>query len=424
MNPFYPNEPIPPNLFVGRAREVGTIKRALKQTIGGRPESVLVVGARGSGKTSLVQYASAYDETGALQDEEFGGKVVSVLIRCGGMSTLGEFCAAAIDRVKESLQARAQLWNMAKGLFEELEIDTGYIKLRAKDPSTNPTTEFVRVLRKLWSDKLSRQYGALQLIADETDDLNSVQEFPGFVKNVIESLKERPLANVQVVVTIVDEKLAQVVRNHPSFPRVFHLINLGPLNEHEMEAVITTCLDEGSPLKTITDMAVQYLKLFTAGIPNYLHQFCHEAFEVDTDGVISDDDVFAGAHGTLELRGSFEILWDKHFRQTYAEDMRSPYKRKILHTLALLEKPSSNAEISQLYREIFREAPTKNLAVYLTNMVGDHAINRFGKRSPYLYQIADPRLSVLLRFYPGTDAHIYDRITTYVLGDVASSDES
>ena len=381
-----------------------------------------MVGTRGSGKTSLVQYASSFEESSALHGDALGGKVVSVLVRCGGMRSLTEFSSACIDAIKRQLEAHAQIWSVAKGFFEELEIDAVYIKLRTKDPAANPTTDFPRVLRKLWTSKLSKKYGALQLLIDETDDITNVPEFPGFIKNLIESIKEKPTANIQLVVTMVDEKLRLVVENHQSFPRVFHVATLGPLTEAELESVVTKCLSDASPKVEIDKDALKFLKIFTAGVPNYLHQFCHEAFEIDKDNRISVEDVLDAAHGTPSMRGAFDILWEKHFKQRYAEDMQSPYKRKILHTLALMEEPASNGAISKLYKEIFKEEPSSNITVFLTNMVQDGAIKRLGKGSPYMYQVSDPLMRVLLRFYPGTNPKIYDRISNFMLQDLVSTD--
>jgi hypothetical protein len=422
LNPFYPNDPVPPSLFVGRVKEVATITRSLFQTLNGRPESVLVVGPRGSGKTSLVQYASSFEESSALHGDALGGKVVSVLVRCGGMRSLVEFASACMDEIKQHLQSHAQIWESAKQFFEEIEIDAGYVKLKTKDPAANPTTDFPRVLKKVWSEKLSKQYGALQLLIDETDDLSNVPEFPGFIKNLIETVKERPIANIQLVVTVVDERLRTITSNHASFARVFHIATLGPLTEAELEAVIQRCLASTQPTVKVDALALKMLKVFTAGVPNYVHQFCHEAFDVDIDNTISIDDVLDGAHGTSKVRGSFDILWEKHFRQKYAEDMQGDYKRKILHTLSLFDEPASNGEIKKLYREIFREEPSSNITVFLTNMVNDGALKRFGRSNPYLYLIADPLLRVLLRFYPGTNAKIYDRISNYMLEDLVSTE--
>lgn len=424
LNPFYPNDPIPPSLFVGRSKEVKSITKALFQTLHGRPESVLVVGTRGSGKTSLAQYASSLDEAGALTKEpDLNGKVISVLVRCGGMTSLNELSLACIETIRENLQSHDQIWAAAKKLFEEIELDTGYVKIKGKDPSANPTTEFPKMLKRIWSDKLSKKYGALQLLIDETDDLSNVKEFPGFIKNLIEKIKEKPVANIQMVVTVVDDNLRRITGNHPSFPRVFHVATLGPLGEKELELVITNCLAETKPKVKVTNEALQFLKLFTAGIPNYIHQFCHEAFEVDSDNVISENDVFDGAHGTAHIRGSFDILWEKHFKQRYAQDTQSQYKRKLLHTLALMEEPAANSAIVKLYKEIFNEPPSSNVSVFLSNMVQDGAIRRYGKASPYLYQISDPMMGVLLRFHPGTNAHIYERIQNYMLNDLISSNE-
>lgn len=420
INPFYPNDPIPPNLFVGRAKEVKTITKALFQTLNGRPESVLVVGTRGSGKTSLAQFASNIDPQGALSTEaELHTKVVSVLVRCGGMTTIAELATACIDAIKEHLQSQDQIWAAARKIFDEVEVDTGYIKIKAKDPAANPTTDFPKVLKRLWSDKLSKKFGALQLLIDETDDLSTVKEFPGFIKNLIEKIKERQVANISLVVTVVDERLKQITANHPSFPRVFHAVTLAPLSEIELESVVIKCLAETKPKVEVSPDALLYLKLFTAGIPNYIHQFCHEAFEVDTDNILDADDVFDGAHGIHDVRGSFDILWEKHFRQKYAQDTQSQYKRKLLHTLSLMEEPTSSGHISKLYKEIFNELPSSNISVFLTNMVQDKAINRYGKGSPYLYQIADPMMGVLLRFYPGTNPHIYERVQNYMLKELS-----
>lgn len=337
------------------------------------------------------------------------------------MRSLVEFAAACIDAIKQQMETHAQLWATAKKFFEEVEIDAGYVKLKAKDPAANPTIDFPRVLKKIWNDKLSKKYGALQLLIDETDDLSTVEQFPGFIKNLIETVKERPVANIQLVVTVVDERLRIISGNHASFARVFHVVTLGPLSESELESVVQKCLSETQPKVEVDKAALRYLKLFTAGIPNYLHQFCHGAFEVDGDNNLSVDDILSGAHGTSEVRGAFDILWEKHFRQKYAEDMQSDYKRKILHTLSLKDEPASNGSIATLYKEIFKEAPSSNITVFLTNMVNDGAIKRFGKGSPYMYQVADPLMKVLLRFYPGTNQKIYDRIQNYMLSELVSN---
>jgi len=56
INPFKPNSPVNPGMFVGRIKEVETLERALLQTRVGSPNHFMITGERGIGKTSLLLY--------------------------------------------------------------------------------------------------------------------------------------------------------------------------------------------------------------------------------------------------------------------------------------------------------------------------------------------------------------------------------
>ena len=56
VNPFRPNSPVAPGMFVGRLAQVEALEEALLQTRAGRPKGFMLTGERGIGKTSLLQY--------------------------------------------------------------------------------------------------------------------------------------------------------------------------------------------------------------------------------------------------------------------------------------------------------------------------------------------------------------------------------
>lgn len=56
VNPFRPNSPVAPGMFVGRLPQVEALEEALLQTRTGRPKNFMITGERGIGKTSLLQY--------------------------------------------------------------------------------------------------------------------------------------------------------------------------------------------------------------------------------------------------------------------------------------------------------------------------------------------------------------------------------
>lgn len=55
-NPFRPNYPTSPGMFVGRVEEIERIERHLLQTKDASPTNFLLTGERGIGKTSLLNY--------------------------------------------------------------------------------------------------------------------------------------------------------------------------------------------------------------------------------------------------------------------------------------------------------------------------------------------------------------------------------
>ena len=56
INPFAPNSPVAPGMFVGRLAQVDSLEQSLLPTRAGRPKGFMLTGERGIGKTSLLQY--------------------------------------------------------------------------------------------------------------------------------------------------------------------------------------------------------------------------------------------------------------------------------------------------------------------------------------------------------------------------------
>lgn len=56
INPFAPNSPVAPGMFVGRLAQVDSLEQSLLPTRAGRSKGFMLTGERGIGKTSLLQY--------------------------------------------------------------------------------------------------------------------------------------------------------------------------------------------------------------------------------------------------------------------------------------------------------------------------------------------------------------------------------
>jgi len=56
INPFAPNSPVNPGIFIGRIEEIRRLELSLMQTKAGRPANFMITGERGIGKSSLLNY--------------------------------------------------------------------------------------------------------------------------------------------------------------------------------------------------------------------------------------------------------------------------------------------------------------------------------------------------------------------------------
>ena len=56
INPFKPNSPVPPGMFIGRFSAIESLEQCLIQTKAGQPVNFMVTGERGIGKSSLLLY--------------------------------------------------------------------------------------------------------------------------------------------------------------------------------------------------------------------------------------------------------------------------------------------------------------------------------------------------------------------------------
>ena len=71
INPFRPNSPVNPGMFLGRLSESVKLENHLLQTQAGRPVNFLLTGERGIGKTSLLVYLK-YVATGLISVDKRG----------------------------------------------------------------------------------------------------------------------------------------------------------------------------------------------------------------------------------------------------------------------------------------------------------------------------------------------------------------
>lgn len=79
INPFSPNSPSVPGMFAGRINEIIAIQKILLQTRANKGHGFLLLGQRGIGKTSLLNFLK-YQAEGSIKtnDEIFNFLVIEI----------------------------------------------------------------------------------------------------------------------------------------------------------------------------------------------------------------------------------------------------------------------------------------------------------------------------------------------------------
>src|SRR3990167_8786253 len=91
ISPFYPGQPVPVELFVGRQKEIEKIARAVRQVELGKPQAIFLSGEYGIGKSSLAGFMRFYAEK---ENHLFG---IHVLL--GGATTIEDVAVKTVEAV-------------------------------------------------------------------------------------------------------------------------------------------------------------------------------------------------------------------------------------------------------------------------------------------------------------------------------------
>lgn len=329
VNPFTPDRPVPPRMFAGRWAEVRQIRDALTATLAGSPQHILIQGERWIGKSSIALYAKNMGDMADVFLDRPGAFVYVSFISLGTCQTLNEVCVAILDSLKGCQNAvRKRIFDILSGI-SGLQIGLFGITLArgAKHDFLLPTFAdiFERVL-----DEASTVYRVFMIILDETEQVSGLKGISSFFKSFLEKLSADGYGNVMLVMTATPEGFESFTSDHLSFPRLFRIVDLEAMSQDESRDLLAKALAEGIPRMSLSDTAAAMMFRFSGGLPGLLQELGYAAFEADTDGEISEIDVFSGLLGSAARKGALDTLYDKHFRKILQKDLLSERYRLIL----------------------------------------------------------------------------------------------
>jgi hypothetical protein len=371
-SPFYPGQPVPAELFVGRAAQIDRIlTRGAGQVAVGKPVAMFVQGEYGIGKSSLAGYVQRLAE----QTQHLHG----IYAALGGAENLSDVARAvlegtiksgALDPTRgESIRNWLAKYIGKQELFG-LSLNVDALEKDAPDITTPfAMLEFLnQVLLR------TRQAGikGIFLLLDEINGITGSAPFAHFIKGLVDqnALAREPLP-LLLMLCGVEERRREMIRHHRPVDRIFDVIEIARMTDAEMREFFTRSF--ASARMTVEPDAMDILVFYSAGFPKIMHMIGDAAYWIDHDARIDRADAINAVFAAAEEVGT------KYVDQQIYRALRSRDYHTILAKIGSLGPAATTFTRSVIAKQL-TESERRKLGNFLQKMK-DLNVLRSGEKS-------------------------------------------
>jgi hypothetical protein len=328
-SPFYPGQPIPPELFTGRAAQIRRIKqRGVDQVAQGKPVSPFIQGEYGIGKSSVAQYIRA----GAEQERNLHG----IYAPLGRATSLNDVAAVIVEGVVSSgahLSKRGDaVREWLKKYIKEVTLFSVMINVDAlNEDASNYTTPqaILNFLGEAVGRLKKTGIKGITLVLDEINGISSNPIFAHFIKDLIETnANARNQLPLLLMMCGTEDRRNDLFRNHPPVGRIFDVVTIGPMDPADSRVFFTRSF--GSVQVKVAADAMDNLLYYSGGLPKIMHEIGDAAYYINTDDQIDINDAMAAIEQAADEVGR------KYVEPEVVKGLKSRDDHAILEKLARL----------------------------------------------------------------------------------------
>jgi hypothetical protein len=388
-SPFFPDQPVPVELFVGRAAQIDHImSRAVAQVAQGKPVSVFLEGEYGIGKTSVARFTQWLAERNngllgiyatlerAETMDEVGAAVLEATLRSGAYNPkLGE-------KIREG---------MAKYVGEQslFGLTIHAEALRQEGPNiTRGLLPFLgQTLERVRSDGATGVF----LVLDEINGLANNPKFAAFLKAVVDSNAPislgKPTLPLLLMVCGVGERRRQLIAQHESVGRIFDVVTIERMSTGEMNDFFRKAFE--SVHMTVDPVALWAMACSAEGFPKIMQLIGNAAYWLDRDGCVDAEDAAKAVISAAEEVGKRYVN-----QQVYAALHSADY-HSILAKIARM-----GVYENFMKREVERgltEAEKRKFNNFLQRMQRLKVLRRGDVQGEYVFDMRMVRFYILMR---------------------------
>ena len=388
-SPFYPGQPVPVNLFVGRSAQIDRImNRGVGQVSEGKPVAMYVQGEYGIGKSSIAGFVQY------LAEKEHG--LHGIFAPLGGANNLTEMAAAVVEATLRSgafdpkVSEKIHNW-LARyiGKQELFGVTLNADALKKDAPKLASHFGMLEFLSQVRTHLKENGVRGVFLVLDEINGITADPKFAHFLKSLVDSnaLAREPLP-LLLMICGVEERRREMIQRHQPVDRIFDVIEINPMTKGEMEEFFRRAFD--SVQTSIDEPAMDLLTYYSAGFPKIMHMVGDAAYWIDRDAAIDKTDAFRAVVLAAEEVGK------KYVDQQVYKALRSADYHSILAKIAKMGPDSMSFTRGQVAGGL-TESEKRKFNNFLQKMKKLSVIRPGDVQGEYVFNMRMVRLYIWLQ---------------------------
>lgn len=275
-NPFYPGNPAPKEVFVGREDEINSITRYIDICTNGRQQHVFLYGDRGIGKSSLAAYV--------MDIAKKDNNMVGIHIFLDGTHDVNTLVHDIVENILNEIRVEKwykKVWNMFN--VESVNIKGVNIKFKPEESDLEDITKFFPETLKEIVDNFENQKDGIFIILDDLNGLTDDPNFANWYKSFSDTVGTRYKNNFPIFIIIIGlpEKKRLLHKHNPSFMRIFHSSEIESLESDEVYNFFKNTFK--SVDIEVEDEAMSIMVQYSSGMPTMMHEIGNAVFWLVND---------------------------------------------------------------------------------------------------------------------------------------------
>lgn len=246
-----------------------------------------------------------------------------------------------IKRELGKVEAIRSFMNSTWDFVQRIKImDSGIDQLSVTEDSDLVINDFSYSLSETCNRIINPEKGedkkdGIVFIIDEADNACDDLHIGYFFKVITELLQQNGCQNIMFIVVGLPETSSKLAKSHESSLRIFNHIRVKELNPRDRFYVIDKGIEEGNRINdektSISEDAKRHISTLSEGYPHFIQQFAYTAFEYNSDGEISAEDVLEGA---FKDGGAIDAIGSRYYASDFHSKIKSDEYRQVLGIMA------------------------------------------------------------------------------------------